>query len=78
MNHYATDGRDLRADEETAKHADWVDSFIGSYTVTADNVREMLNAEIGKTFVRVLEDAGVYARTEAGQAAFVRFAESVK
>ena len=72
------DGRDLRADEETAKHADWVDSFIGSYTVTADNVREMLNAEIGKTFVRVLEDAGVYARTEAGRAAFVRFAESVK
>ena len=72
------DGRDLRADDITAKHADWIDSFIGSYTVTPDSVREMLNAEIGKTFVRVLEDAGVYARTEEGQAAFVRFAESVK
>ena len=72
------DGGDLRASEETAKHAEWVESFIGEYTVTADNVRDMLNAEIGKTFVRVLEDAGVYARTAEGQAAMVRFAESVK
>ncbi|MBQ7322658.1 MAG: UDP-glucose--hexose-1-phosphate uridylyltransferase [Clostridia bacterium] len=70
-------GADLRADEMTAKHADWVESFIGNYTVTEENVHEMLNAEIGKTFVRVLEDAGVYARTEAGQAAFVRFADHV-
>ena len=71
-------GRDLRADENTSKHADWVESFIGEYTVTAENVHAMLEREIGKTFVRVLEDAGVYARTEEGQAAMVRFAESVK
>jgi UDPglucose--hexose-1-phosphate uridylyltransferase len=71
------EGRDLRADETLAKHAAWVESFLSDYTVTAENIREILNAEIGKTFVRVLEDAGVYKRTEAGQAAFVRFAESV-
>ena len=71
-------GTDLRADEVTAKHADWVENFIGDYKVTAENVHEILNAEIGKTFVKVLEDAGVYARNEKGQAAFVKFAESVK
>ena len=71
-------GRDLRADETLAKHADWVDSFIGNYTVTAENIRGILEQEIGKTFVRVLEDAGVYARDEKGMAAILRFTESVK
>ncbi len=70
-------GRDLRESETTVKHADWVDAFIGNYTVTADNIHDILNAEIGKTFVAVLEDAGVYARTPEGQAALVRFTESV-
>ena len=71
-------GRDLRADEVLAKHADWVDSFIGNYTVTAENVREILEREIGNTFVRVLEDAGVYGRDEAGRKAMMRFVESVR
>jgi UDPglucose--hexose-1-phosphate uridylyltransferase len=71
-------GRDLREDEVLAKHADWVDSFIGNYTVTAENVREILEREIGNTFVRVLEDAGVYGRDEAGRKAMMRFIESVK
>jgi UDPglucose--hexose-1-phosphate uridylyltransferase len=70
--------RDLREDEVLAKHADWVDSFIGNYTVTAENVREILEREIGNTFVRVLEDAGVYGRDEAGRKAMMRFIESVK
>ena len=69
--------RNLRNDETLAKHADWVDSFLPNYTVTAENIREILNAEIGKTFVRVLEDAGVYKCTEEGRAAFIRFAERV-
>ena len=71
-------GRDLREDEVLAKHADWIDSFIGNYTVTAENVREILEREIGNTFVRVLEDAGVYGRDEAGRKAMMRFIESVK
>jgi UDPglucose--hexose-1-phosphate uridylyltransferase len=70
-------GRDLREDEVLAKHADWVDSFIGNYTVTAENVREILEREIGNTFVRVLEDAGVYKNTPAGKAAFLRFVDRV-
>lgn len=71
-------GRDLRADAAIAHHADWAERFLPHYTVTADNIHDILNAEIGKTFVQVLEDAGVYKRTEEGMAAMIRFAESVK
>ena len=71
------EGRDLRADEMLAKHADWVDGFIGNYTVCAENVTEILQKEVGKTFEAVLEDAGVYKCSEEGRAAFRRFIETI-
>ena len=70
-------GRDLRADAVLAKHADWVDGFIGTYQVTADNATGILQKEVGKTFEAVLEDAGVYKCTAEGRAAFSRFIETV-
>ena len=70
-------GEDLRADEITAKHADWVDGFKANYTITADNVDGILKAEIGKVFAKVLEHAGVYKRDEKGKAAFIRFVDAV-
>ena len=60
-----------------AKHADWVAAFAPKYTFTAKNVRGILEDEIGKTFVKVLEDAGVYKRTDDGKAAFLRFIDAV-
>ncbi len=33
----------------------------------------MLHKEIGYVFMQVLEDSGVYKRTEEGRAAFERF-----
>jgi UDPglucose--hexose-1-phosphate uridylyltransferase len=70
-------GDDLRADEITAKHADWVDTFKGNYSITADNVNDIIKAEIGNVFKKVLEHAGVYKRNAEGKAAFIRFADSV-
>jgi len=64
-------------DERIAKHAAWLETFKGNYTFTPDNVEDIIKAEIGKTFVRVLEDAGVYKRTPEGKAAFLRFCQSV-
>lgn len=67
-------GSDLRADETLAKHADWVDEFSKNYDhIGSDNIDEIINVEIGKVFMHVLEDAGVYKRTPEGQAAFDRF-----
>ena len=71
------DGSDLRSDEDTAKHADWVDSFIGNYQVTADNIEDIIKKEIGLVFSQVLEDAGVYKRDAEGVAAFDRFVRSI-
>ena len=70
-------GTELSENEKTAKHLSWVNAFRESYTFTEENTRDILFAEIGKTFVRVLEDAGVYKNTEAGRAAFLRFVDAV-
>ena len=71
-------GADITADETLQKHAQWLDSFTDSYTFTAENTDEILRREIGRTFVRVLCDAGVYKCTEEGRAAFMRFVETVR
>lgn len=67
-------GADIRKDEALEKHADWVEEFLPKYQdVRQDNIMEILHKEIGDVFMEVLEDAGVYKRNEAGQAAFDRF-----
>lgn len=71
-------GSDLRADERTAKHADWAEGFRGKYAVTPENAMEIVQTETGLVFARVLEHAGVYDRTGQGQAAFLKFIEQVK
>jgi UDPglucose--hexose-1-phosphate uridylyltransferase len=69
---------DLGSDELTAKHAEWVKSFIGNYPkLTADNLDGILEDEIGKTFVKVMECAGVYKQDEKGYLGVKRFLESV-
>lgn len=71
-------GDDLRANELTASHADWVEEFKDNYVITSENVDDILKAEVGKVFAKVLEHAGVYKRNEEGKAAFIRFCDSVK
>ena len=72
-----SDGGDPRADERTAKHADWADGLARLYDFTPENAWEIIQKETGTVFMRVLEDAGVYKRTEEGKAAFMRFLQSV-
>ncbi len=71
------EGRDLRADEVTAKHADWVDSFKADYSFTKENAEDIIRKEVGIVFSKVLEHAGVYKTDEQGREAFLRFVESV-
>ncbi len=70
-------GADIRADEGLEKHADWVEGFLPKYPGesrdTKEKVTEILHKEIGDVFMQVLEDAGVYKRTEEGMEAFGRF-----
>ena len=66
-------GQDIRAIEEIEKHADWVEEWLDTYDITSENVNQILRDEIAKVFVKVLECAGVYKRTEDGMKAFKRF-----
>jgi UDPglucose--hexose-1-phosphate uridylyltransferase len=70
-------GTSLSDVESVAKHADWFDQFKANYTFTEENTADILKAEIGKTFVRVLEDAGVYKCNAQGREAFLRFIDAV-
>lgn len=71
-------GRDLRKDEVLEKHADWVEEFSCKYEkIDESNIDKIVEEEIGLVFMQVLEDAGVYKRTEEGQAAFDRFIQSI-
>ena len=70
-------GTDFAAVPSIEKHKAWFDGFRDRYTFTADNVRDILQKEIGITFTHVLEDAGVYKCTAAGRAAFMRFVDFV-
>ncbi len=62
---------------EIEKHAEWFAEFAHNYSFTKENVKEIIESEIGKTFVKVLEDAGVYKRTPEGKKAFMRFVNHV-
>ena len=68
---------DVAADERLAKHARWVTELKARYTFTAENTAGILKEEVGQVFAKVLEHAGVYERSEAGRAAFLRFAAYV-
>lgn len=60
-----------------AKHGPWAKDILSRYTVTSENVHDILQREVGLVFAQVLENAGVYKLDEAGRAGFVRFLESV-
>ena len=70
-------GTDLRADERTAKHADWAETFAKRYDINAENALSIVQKEVGLVFAKVLEHAGVYKRTPEGTTAFLRFTASV-
>lgn len=75
---YILEKKDIRSNEMLEKHADWVEEFLPRYdSITEENIMDILKAEIGRVFVGVLEDAGVYKCTEEGRAAFQRFIDTL-
>ncbi|MGN0655432.1 MAG: UDP-glucose--hexose-1-phosphate uridylyltransferase [Ruminiclostridium sp.] len=72
-------GRDISADERLGCHADWLKEVASRHSeANAENAEAIIKQEIGAVFEQVLLDAGVFKRTEAGKAAFMRFVEQVK
>ena len=72
------EGRDISADPELAKHAVWVEELRQKHTFTPDNTAEILRQEVGLVFARVLEQCGVFSRTQEGLASFLRFVQTIR
>lgn len=71
---YLVAGKDITSNETLKKHTDWAEGFMKNYEiVNEENVMGIIEAEIGKVFVGVLEDAGVFKCTSDGREAFKRF-----
>ncbi|MFT8447605.1 MAG: UDP-glucose--hexose-1-phosphate uridylyltransferase [Liquorilactobacillus nagelii] len=61
------------------KHLHWTEKILQQYDgkITAENVTSIVKQALGATFVRVLEDAGVFKNDSVGQNAFNRFVDYV-
>ena len=70
-------GEKLEDNEKISKHAAWAYEIMKNRTLTEENCDEILQDEIGRTFAKILEQCGVFARTEKGRAFFRRFVGSV-
>lgn len=65
-------------DENLKSHAVWYKEIRAKHTdINKDNVDNIIQEEIGKVFMQVLTDAGVYKRNEEGMEAFDKFVASV-
>jgi UDPglucose--hexose-1-phosphate uridylyltransferase len=61
------------------KHGGWIQSMVEVHGtgLSAENAAEVLRDEVGRKFLDVLKDAGVYKRTPEGMNAFKRFLHSL-
>ena len=71
------DGVDFAEHSEIEKHKAWFSRFSDKYSFLPDNTEDILKAEIGKTFLSVLSDAGVFKYTAEGRASFLKFIDAV-
>ena len=76
-----SEGTDFSSDEVIGKHFAWVRSWKNNYSLDdlsdAGKVQDIIRDQIGVTFAKILECCGVFKRTEAGFAAYMRFVESL-
>ena len=63
---------------KTEAHKEWAEIVKNNHPeINENNVNDILRQEIGKTFVKVLEHAGVYKRDQSGMDAFDKFVNQV-
>jgi len=78
LERFIAEGKDVGSDETIAKHAAWASRFAPALRGQPEEVvRATLEREVGRVFLDVLEDAGVFKRNADGKAAFLRFIETL-
>ena len=69
---------DMNENPKTEAHKEWAEIIKNNHPeIDENNINEILRQEIGKTFVTVLEHAGVYKRNQSGMDAFDRFMNQI-
>ena len=64
--------------DEINKHIPWIERIMSeNSSLTYEEAKELLKEEVGVIFSRVLEDAGVFKRTEKGQVGLEKFLSTV-
>lgn len=67
-------GENIADIPELASHAQWTAEVLSAHPeFSKDNARAIIESEVGRVFLEVLEDAGVFKRNDTGLAAFDRF-----
>ncbi|MCQ2506818.1 MAG: UDP-glucose--hexose-1-phosphate uridylyltransferase [Lachnospiraceae bacterium] len=71
-------GEKIQKGSKLEIHNEWFDDIKKRYKdINEANVHQIIEQEVGKVFVRVLQDAGVYKTTSEGRDAFRKFIEAV-
>ena len=61
------------------KHFAFSEGIKRKYSsITKENIREILQKEVGRVFLEVLRDAGIFKDTEEGREGFRRFVQSLE
>ena len=68
---------DISSDELLSKHYEWSQMLKSKYTLTEDNIDDIIKDEIGLVFSAILEQCGVFEQSDEGKQQFLRFIESV-
>lgn len=71
-------GTNIAADSRIEKHKKWADALTAKYKFTEENAMDLLKKEIGIIFAAILEQCGVFEKTEKGKAQFIKFMKAVK
>lgn len=67
-----------KTNQVQAIHQTWAQDLKAQHPdLTEETAQTIVREAVGQKFARVLEDAGVYKQTAEGQAAFMRFVESI-
>ncbi len=68
----------IEKNEKVEKHLDWCKEIFTKYNdLSTENIQEILRKEVGITFSKVLENAGVYKQTKEGCEGFRRFIQTL-
>ena len=72
------ENREFSSDPVLGKHYNFSQEIRKKYqNISKDTVEEIVRAEVGKVFLMVLRDAGIFKEDEAGKEGFRRFIASL-